>query len=350
MEQIEINDPPPTTPFEIVDEGGLLRLRHYAPEGGLPSTVPVLLVYSLFKRPYILDLMPERSIVRSLTRQGFSVYLTDWLPPGPDDAWRGLDAYVNGDLARAVECIRDRERVEQISLIGCCFGGLLALVYAALYPQAVRHFVPFALPLRMRPQLLPTVVEWLAHVYGNVPAWWIHATLNAGVPGPPHLAAYLAEDFGEPELARSPDGAEPAVQRALQPWLDSDVPLAGQISCEVVRDICWDGQLAESRLRVGEHRVALERIRCPVLNISAERDRIVPAASSACLIELVASSEARNLVFPTGHLGLMVSLAAHRRLWPGVGLWLRSRRERQNAMDLNAAATPPASPENRQAG
>jgi poly[(R)-3-hydroxyalkanoate] polymerase subunit PhaC len=333
-----LNDPPPTTPYTVVDEGGLLRLRHYLPAADVPAAAPLLLVYSLFKRPYILDLLPQRSLVRTLTSQGFSVYLTDWMPPGPDDAWRGLDAYVNVDLARAIDCIRRRENAAQVSLIGCCFGGLLALVYAALRPQAVRNFVPFALPLHLRPQFAPIALEWLVNACGNVPAWWIHSAMNAALPSSMHLSSYLAEDLGEPDLARAAAGMKPAVVSALEPWLESDVPLAGQFFREGLRDAYWNRQLAEGRLRVGERTVDLGAVRCPVLSICAARDRLVPPPSATPLIGRLGSREARNLVFPTGHLGLMASRAAHERLWPGVGLWLRSRVARD---DRAPAPAPP---------
>ena len=136
---------------------------------------PVLLVYSLLKRPYILDLLPDRSMVRSFLRQGFSVYVTDWLPPRPEDAECGLHTYVNRDLARAVECVRRREHVDRVSLVGCCLGALLAAIYTALYPQNVQHLVPFALPFESRPLLAPGAAEYLARMYGNVPAWWLSA-------------------------------------------------------------------------------------------------------------------------------------------------------------------------------
>jgi polyhydroxyalkanoate synthase len=113
-------------PFEIVDEGRLLRLRHYPPAGGTTSAAPVLLVYSLLRRPDIVDLLPERSLVRNLTEQGFSVYLTDWQPPTAADADCGLDVYINDDPARAVDTIRVREGAPRVSLVGCCLGGLLA--------------------------------------------------------------------------------------------------------------------------------------------------------------------------------------------------------------------------------
>ena len=50
-----IADPLPTTPFDVVYAGGLLRLRRYRTEQGPTHSPPVLLVYSLIKRPYVLD-------------------------------------------------------------------------------------------------------------------------------------------------------------------------------------------------------------------------------------------------------------------------------------------------------
>jgi poly(3-hydroxyalkanoate) synthetase len=49
-----------------------------------------LLTYALTKRAFILDLALARSVVRSLARQGFEIYLTDWFPPADGDSWRGL--------------------------------------------------------------------------------------------------------------------------------------------------------------------------------------------------------------------------------------------------------------------
>ena len=85
-----MNDPPSTTSFDVVAEHGLLRLRYYGSDKTSSALPPVLLVYPLIKRPYILDLLPGRSVVRNLLQQGFRVYMTDWLPPGIQDAGRGF--------------------------------------------------------------------------------------------------------------------------------------------------------------------------------------------------------------------------------------------------------------------
>ena len=100
-------------------------------------------MYSLVKRPYVLDLLPDRSVVRSLLREGLSVYLADWLPPRPEDTARRLYDYIEEDLAHAVDCIRRIEGVDRISLVGCCLGGFLAAVYAALHVEKVERLMVF---------------------------------------------------------------------------------------------------------------------------------------------------------------------------------------------------------------
>ncbi len=41
-------------------------------------TTPILMVYAFINRHYILDLLPEISIVKNLLKQGFDIYATDW--------------------------------------------------------------------------------------------------------------------------------------------------------------------------------------------------------------------------------------------------------------------------------
>ena len=67
------------TPTQVIrSEGGAHLLRH---GGGLAATAelsPVLAVCSLVSRPYVLDLLPGRSVVQALQRAGREVGLLDW--------------------------------------------------------------------------------------------------------------------------------------------------------------------------------------------------------------------------------------------------------------------------------
>jgi polyhydroxyalkanoate synthase len=317
------NDPAPTTAFETVADTGLLRLRHYAPPVVDAGRMPVLLVYSLFKRSYVLDLDEERSIIRCLLERGLNVYLVDWRRPRAQDAWRGLDAYVNEDLAHAVDCVREREHVEKVSIVGICFGGLLSLIYTALHPDSVGHLVPVAVGIERRQIIPPMVIEQTLLMHGNVPAWWVRNVVNSRVPGPQLLPQYLATELDEPELADARHGKLSPLCSKLERWINSDLPFAGQLARDIMRDVYWDGQLADGRLRVGDQTVSLDHIRCPVLNISGARDQLVPPKTTTRLIECVGSTYARNLIFPTSHIGLIASRYAYEQLWPRLCVWLK---------------------------
>ena len=319
-----INDPPATTPFETVLSAGPLRLRRYLPPEDAPRDLtPVLIVYPLVKRPFVLDLVPDRSVVRALQAQGLQVYLTDWVPPERDDALLGYDEYVNTHLASAVNEIRVREGVPRVAFLGCCCGALLSTIYAALHPFDVERLVTFATPLDIRLPIDIRMAEFLCRVHGNIPAWVLRPMLNARVPTRFHLAALLARDLGEPELARIDFANPPPLVPALERWLASDVPIAGRIFLETVRDALGQRQLAQNRFRVGGRRVDLGQIACPLLSLSGVRDEIVSPRSGALLAELVGSENARHWMFRTGHLGLMIGRYAHEELWPRIGEWLQ---------------------------
>ena len=73
------------TPREAVWARGKARLYRYEPDKPKRHPVPVLLVYALILRPYILDLVPKNSLVEHLVGEGFDVYLLDWGSPGDED-------------------------------------------------------------------------------------------------------------------------------------------------------------------------------------------------------------------------------------------------------------------------
>jgi polyhydroxyalkanoate synthase len=108
-------------------------------------------------------------------------------------------------------------------------------------------------------------------------------------------------------------------------WMNSDVPLAGRIFREVTRDVFQLNSLRQGRLRVGNTVADMRRITCPVLNIIGEHDDVVHPHSSQPFTECVGSADTTTVTFPAGHVGVVVSAAAHKSLWPEVGAWLRNR-------------------------
>jgi polyhydroxyalkanoate synthase len=315
------NDSGLCTPSRIAYEGGKLRLLHYAPAEPAHST-PILLVYALIKHAFILDLAPDRSVVQSLVQQGFEVYLADWIPPTDGDNRRGLDAYVNDDLVNASRVILAEHGTNRVSIIGYCLGALLATIYTALHPRPVRNLVTLAVPLEMGAAaafmpawLTVQTVELITSLYGNCPSW-VFGALSAGRLMS-HMEQYRAEICGLEEESE-------AFDRFLE-WIGSDVPLAGQLFREVVVGIFQQNRLVKDKLAVGGKPISLKAINCPLLNVVAQFDDLVPLRACEPLAQLVSSRDKQTVVFPSSHIGVAAGLAAHERLWPAVGQWLAAR-------------------------
>jgi polyhydroxyalkanoate synthase subunit PhaC len=323
-----VDDPAPVTPYRVVFESGKLRLRHYAALGKAHRT-PIVLVYALIKRPFVLDMQKGRSVIEFLTRAGFDVYLADWLPPNASDTWRGFDAYVNGDLDKAVRYVRAVTRSAQVSIVGYCFGALLSLVYGSLHPENVRNLVSLTTPFDMGVRELPIYMivdamtdesmELVTRLYGNCPAWMVQSFFTAMAPAHHAIDKYVG-------LYRNAEREGYAEQFDLfERWMNSDVAMAGRIFHEMAGDIFKRNKFARGEFEVGGRKAQPEQIRCSLLNVIGEYDDVVHPKSSLGLIDRVGSRDRRNLTFPTGHVGAMVSGAAHKQLWPQIGAWLGER-------------------------
>jgi polyhydroxyalkanoate synthase len=319
-------DPPPYNPYTVVYEGGKVRLRHYRARGAVRHDTPLLMVYALIKRPFILDLMPGRSVIETMINHGFEVYMIDWIPPGRTDTWRGFDAYVNQDIANAARAVQLAEGVEQISLLGYCFGGMLSTMFTALHQDVVKNFVPLTLPLDMSVREIPLnsmmdrisdeTLDLITRVYGNCPA----AIMKAGFTAMSPIHHALDKYVGLYRNKQSKGYSE--MFELFERWMNNDVPLAGQIFRELAIDISKKNLLAQSKFVAGGRRVELKNITCPVLNVIGQWDDVVDPKSSLPFIDLISSHDKANVVFPTGHVGAVVSSAAQKKLWPQVAAWL----------------------------
>ncbi len=75
--------------------------------------MPVLIVYALVNRQYMLDIQPDRSIVRNLLQHGMDLYIIDWGYPTKSDMYLTLDDYISGYLDNCVRCYPEENRTGQ---------------------------------------------------------------------------------------------------------------------------------------------------------------------------------------------------------------------------------------------
>ena len=321
-----VREPPIShTPHSVVYTRGSMRLLRYAAPRRRFRT-PILFVYSLINRWYILDFLPGRSLIEYLTRQGYDVYAIDWGLAGPDEQNLTWSELLGGHLAHAVRWTRRVSGSEDLTLYGYCMGGTLALVYTALHPEGVRNLVVQATPVDFSKGGLYSMwteprnfdVDSLVDAYGNVPA----SVLESGfwMAGPvQRITKWL-------EVCRQID--DPAFVTtflALERWGADAVPFPGEVYRQYIRDCYQRNLLRENRMEVGGERVDLREIHCPVLNIIAEHDNIVPPAMSEPLTGLVGAQDRETMRFAVGHIGLSASSRSPVKVWPDISAWVARR-------------------------
>jgi hypothetical protein len=130
---------------------------------------PVLISYALVNRPYVLDLQPERSLVRSLLAAGLDVYLIDWGYPDDTDRSLALNDYIDRYLGGCVRQVLGASRAAALNLIGICQGGTLSLCYSALHPRQIANLVLLATPVDFH---TPDNLLWIISFRRPPPGCW----------------------------------------------------------------------------------------------------------------------------------------------------------------------------------
>lgn len=325
------------SPKSLTWSRGKARLYRFTASGEDRYGVPLLIVYALILRPYILDLVAGRSVVQEFVQQGFDVYLLDWGVPDEADDDLGFEHYVLDVLAGAVEAVLDRSSASQLSLLGHCQGGTLAAMYAALEPQLVRNLVLLGAPIDFSPdppglmgtwtlwtrQNLPQP-EWLLGPTGLVPAdvptrlTQAATKLLASPPGVSDALTVLRDRLSGDEEIRAWLG--------VCRWVDDSVPLAGRMFRQWLRWFYHDNRLVSGGLQLRDRHVDLSRVAANLLTIAATLDAITPLPQAKTAPTHLASPDAESLIIEgAGHVGLVVGPMARDEVWRPASEWLAAR-------------------------
>jgi len=120
------------TPGQVVYRNELVEIIQYTPTTPTVRTVPLLVVWSVINRYYVLDLAQDRSFIEHALAQGFQVFVTSWRNPTLEHADWDLDTYAQAVLD-ATDAVREITGSDQIGTVGLCAGGqLLAATMAHL--------------------------------------------------------------------------------------------------------------------------------------------------------------------------------------------------------------------------
>ncbi len=336
---------------------------------------PLLIIYAPINQFHIMDINPNRSVVKSLLSKGIDVYLLDWGYPTSKYDRLSLYDYVTyvRDAVQFIqkqsstfisvdmqEEIKDKNtnqmnleikntkkndlidksgsdtssssnRVNQnstypeqkISILGYCWGGIIALCYASLHNNDIRNLTLLAVPVDSSKDqtILSTwaknlnadkIIDEFGHLNGQV--------LDIGFmmrnPMRYTIDKYLtmAKKYNDKEFMD--------IFRSVEEWLYNTPNIPGKLFKDIINECYKNNSLVKNNMRVNNEIINLKKINVPIQTIVAENDDLVSPESTMEIENCVSSNTKKMIKFKGGHVGLCVSGSAHSQLWPEVADWI----------------------------
>lgn len=310
---------------------GAARLLDYgqAPEATDPQGPVLLAIPSLVNRAYVLDLHPQRSLMRHLASQGFRPLLLDWGDPGTSERGFALDDYWRRRLLPAAEAAVALNRDAPPALLGYCMGGAFAAALAARRPALAGRMALIGAPWDFaRMQGLGAALHALAQ-RGEAPAVGARLEgLGEMLGAVPVDVLQLMFALLDPTLALRkfrrfadlPDGLAAELFVATEDWLNDGVALAAPTAVDLAVGWYMDNLTARGEWLIAGEPVVAEAIGVPTLAFCSASDRIAPPPCAEALPKAIPGARIRRP--RTGHVGMIIGSSAPDLVWSPLARFL----------------------------
>lgn len=312
------------TPSDVIWQEGPSTLRRYRRDTPATLGPPVIAIGGFVGRAYIFDLYEGNSFVQRFLDAGFDVSVLDWGAPGQDDAANSLDTYLAGYFPRAIDALRRESGAGEVSLLGYCMGGSLALHALAGRPDLpVRCLLAMATPIDFAHmgELVDTLRDGrldpasVLDDTGNVPAELLIRFFRVLKPTADLVQyANLWENLWNDEYMKG--------YQALGRCFREQVPMAGAAFEDIAEQWMIANGFVTDSLRLGGRPASMGDIAIPVLVVTASRDDLIPAEASDPLTGLLPGCEVDFLRLEAGHASLTTGRTAARETVPKMIEWL----------------------------
>ena len=307
---------------------GKMRLFHYKPivTGKKLVKTPLLITYALVNRQYMMDIQPDRSVIKSFLEGGLDVYVIDWGYPTGEDMYMSMDDYINWYMDDCVNFIRKEKKVDKVNLLGVCQGGTFSTIYSALNPDKIKNLVTMVVPIDFSGNDA-LLFRWskfmnidsLVDAYGVVPGDIMNFAYLILKPLELTMNKYISmvDKMDDPEFMKN--------FMRMEKWVFDSPDQAGETLRQFIKDMYQDNKLIKNELVLGGKQVNLKNITMPLLCACAEYDHLVPLSASRPLLDAVGSTDTQFISFKTGHIGMYVSSQSQKTIAPQIVEWLTSR-------------------------
>jgi polyhydroxyalkanoate synthase len=298
------------TPGKVIFRGELLELLQYAPTTAKVHERPLLIFPPWINKFYILDLRPENSFIKWLVAQGYTVFVASWVNPDRKLNRKSFEDYMRDGIFAALDAVEQATGVRDPNVVGYCIGGTLlgaTLAYMAKTGDDRIHSATF----------------WAAQVdfseAGDLKIFVDDAQLGA-------LKEQMEADGGLLEgrkmettfnMLRANDliwsfvvsnyllGKTPAPFDLLF-WNSDTTRMPEKMHLFYLRECYRDNALALGKMKFGDVKLDLTKVKLPVYLQSASEDHIAPFVSVYKATKLF-KGPARFILAGSGHIAGVIN-------------------------------------------
>ncbi len=315
-----------TTPKELVWECDKVKMYHYIRQTPPKCKIPVLVSFAIMNRHDVLDLQPDRSLMKKLLEEGLDIYIMDWGYPSRADRYITMEDYILGYMNDAIDFVRERHNVQKIHKMGICQGGLFSLIYAAIHPEKLQTLTTYVAPYDFTNANCNMLYNWAKNLdvdamvdsVGLVSADMLNSAFSMLKP-----SMDVAKYFGVMDMMEDKEKLMNFLR--MEKWKNDCPDLSGEMYRKYIKDFFQDNKLIKGTFELDGKKVDLKNMNIPFLNVYATDDNIIPNTSTTAVMDYIGSKDKQLYAFPGGHIGVFVGAKSQKELAPSVAKWVMDR-------------------------
>lgn len=307
---------------KLVAEAGSIKLYKYTC-GSKKARQPILLIPSFINRHYILDLLPEKSLIQYYLKAGFDVYLINWGQPEEEDKLTSFETLFTVHLDYLVSKMKIDANSKKFHIIGQCLGGNIGLIYSLLNPKNVCSLSLLTTPVNFNHA--GKLKDWARHqtlhlekfieACGNAPWMWMQLGF-LGMKPTQLFTKYkkLFDKRNDEKFRRS--------FMALETWSFDNINVRGQLFLTLIQQFYRDNAWLNDGFKINRKNLRIADLQVPVSVLNAEDDHIVPLE---CTLEKhhVPKADYEKWNSRGGHIGALIGGHSQQTIWPKMLKWIK---------------------------
>lgn len=280
---LKIGENMATTKGKIIFQNRYFELIQYEPSTKGVYQTPILIVPPFINKYYILDINEQKSFVKPLIKEGFTVFMMSWV--NPDESYRNttFDDYVINGVEKALNIIKHQLFAKEIHTIGYCVGGTLLATTAAYLAKKgntsiksmtlLSTFTDFENVGEMEIFITEkqiAALEAIMEEKGYFDDKYLYDTFNS-LKSNDLLWPFLIQNY---LLGKEPKSFD------ILFWNSDGIRLPEKLYSQYLRQFYLNNALSNESLMINSETLNLNDITCDAFLVASKNDHIVPWESS----------------------------------------------------------------------